>query len=494
MNILALLLAAVVTLSPDGNKDRTKEFLAAAKSGNEVILEAGEYHFHRKSAANLSFYVSNHDQPKSRKVFLPIEGKENLTIKGKGAKFIFHGRGMGILLRDTKNVTLSGISVDWNVPTIGEAVITDINAKGEVAAEWVVQCCWPKPNAMMLWDKDTHSIVPGTGDNCDLTKAKVGDRISYRTWERPNPAVCLYRATDTIFKDFVIHSAYGMGILAQRSTNVSIIGGGVYPREGSFTSTMADATHFSNCRGLIVSNGATYAGMMDDAINVHSTCLKIVEKTGPKQILCEYMHHQAIGFEVFEKGERIRVIRAPILTHGAEMTVEKVEMLDPRHVLIDYSLTDFGEDPAFDIGDAVENATFQPAVNFVENTVKNNRARGALFTTPKPVLVEGNLFENVSGTAILFAGDASGWYESGACEDVVIRGNSFINCLTSRYQFCEAVITAYPMVRELERQPTAYHKNIRIEDNVFRCPGKPLYYFLSTDDITYLNNIESPAY
>lgn len=490
MNVFALILAAVITLTPDGDKDRTKDLLAAAKSGNEVVLKPGEYHFHRKSAADRKIYVSNHDQPMPRKVFLPIEGVENLTIKGENVKFVFHGRGMGILLHNTKNVTLSGISIDWNVPTIGEAVITNIKKNGEVEAEWVVKCCWPKPNAMMLWDKDTKSIVPETGDNCDLTKAKVGDRISYRTWERPNPAVCVYNAEDTYFKDFVIHSAYGMGILAQRSTNVTIIRGGIYPREGSFTSTMADATHFSNCRGLIVSNGATYAGMMDDAINVHSTCLKIIERLGPRSMLCEYAHHQAIGFEVFKPGERMRVIRAPILTHGAEMTVEKVTMIDPRHVRIDYSLTDFGEIPAYDVGDAVENATFQPSVMFVENTVKNNRARGALFTTPKPVRVLYNRFENVSGTAILFAGDASGWFESGACEDVVIKGNTFINCLTSRYQFCEAVITAYPMVREFERQPVPYHKNIRIEENRFDCPGRPLYFFLSTENVSYLNNFE----
>lgn len=494
MNIFAILFAAVLTFSPKGEADRTAELMAAIESGNEIHLEAGEYHFYRKSAADKSIYVSNHDQPMPRKVFLPIEGKENLKIEGDNVKFIFHGRGLGILLLDTKNVTLSGISLDWNVAMIGEAIITDIKKNGEVKAEWVVQCCWPKPKVMMLWDKDTHSIVPETGDYCDLTKAKVGDRITYRSWERPNPAVCLYRATDTVFQDFVIHSAYGMGLLAQRSENITILSGGVFPREGSFTSTLADATHFSNCRGLIVSKGATYAGMMDDAINVHSTCLKIIEKRGPSTILCEYMHPQAIGFEVFEPGERIRVIRAPILTNGAEMTVKKVTKLDPRHVLIDYSLTDFGEDPAFDIGDAVENATYQPAVTFIGNTVKNNRARGALFTTPKSVLVEGNLFENVSGTAILLAGDAGGWYESGACEDVTIRGNTFVNCLTSRYQFCEAVITAYPMVADLANQSVPYHKHIKIEDNIFRCPQKPLYFFLSTDDITYSNNIESPAY
>lgn len=72
-------------------------------------------------------------------------------------------------------------------------------------------------------------------------------------------------------------------------------------------------------------------------------------------------------------------------------------------------------------GDAVENADFYPSVVFRNNIVRNNRARGSLFTTPERVLVEGNLFDHSSGSAILLAGDAQGWYESGACHEVVIR-------------------------------------------------------------------------
>ena len=50
-------------------------------------------------------------------------------------------------------------------------------------------------------------------------------------------------------------------------------------------------------------------------------------------------------------------------------------------------------------GDAVENADFYPSVVFRNNIVRNNRARGSLFTTPERVLVEGNLFDHSSGSA-----------------------------------------------------------------------------------------------
>ena len=106
----------------------------------------------------------------------------------------------------------------------------------------------------------------------------------------------------------------------------------------------------------------------------------------------------------------------------------------------------------------MENADYQPSVVFRGNIVARNRARGTLFTTPKPVLVKSNLFERVSGSAILFAGDSQGWYESGACENVVVRGNTFRDCLTSAYDYCEGLFSFYPMIRDVAKQKTRYHR------------------------------------
>lgn len=139
-------------------------------------------------------------------------------------------------------------------------------------------------------------------------------------------------------------------------------------------------------------------------------------------------------------------------------------------------------------GDAVENADFYPSVVFRNNIVRNNRARGSLFTTPERVLVEGNLFDHSSGSAILLAGDAQGWYESGACHEVVIRKNTFINNLTSRYQFTNAIISIYPEVKQLDKQRDYYHRNVLIENNVFKTFDVPLLFAISTDNLKFINN------
>jgi hypothetical protein len=278
-----------------------------------------------------------------------------------------------------------------------------------------------------------------------------------------------------------------MGIIAQRSENIRIIGGGTHPAPGSgrYFSTSADGTHFSNCKGEIIGENGIYAGMMDDAINVHCTCLRVQEKIDASTLRCKYMHGQSVGFEIALPGENLRFITAKTLTDGEIRRISGIRKLNTEEVVFTFDA------PVPDdlvVGDALENSDWQPSVIFRGNTVKNNRARGALFTTNKSVLVEDNEFLDVSGSAILLAGDANGWYESGACHDVVIRKNLFRNNLTSRFQFTEALIVACPEVPDLKSQTKRYHRNVRIEDNVFETFDVPLFYGISVDGISFTGN------
>ena len=264
-------------------------------------------------------------------------------------------------------------------------------------------------------------------------------------------------------------------------------GGGVMVRKGTgrVHTAGADATHFSNTRGGIVVEKALFEGMMDDAINVHSTCLGVMEVVDSHTLKCKYMHRQAVGFEVFLPGEKIRFINGPTLEPGGTATVKTAVKKNSAEMVITV------EEPlpsSVRAGDAVENADFYPSVVFRNNIVRNNRARGSLFTTPERVLVEGNLFDHSSGSAILLAGDAQGWYESGACHEVVIRKNTFINNLTSRYQFRNAIISIYPEVKQLDRQRDYYHRNVLIENNVFKTFDVPLLFAISTDNLKFINN------
>lgn len=67
-----------------------------------------------------------------------------------------------------------------------------------------------------------------------------------------------------------------MALVAQNkfAMSVSMDLGSMSRGSDRYFTTQADATHFSGCRGVIVSCDGLYEHMADDAINVHGTYLR----------------------------------------------------------------------------------------------------------------------------------------------------------------------------------------------------------------------------
>ena len=110
------------------------------------------------------------------------------------------------------------------------------------------------------------------------------------------------------------------------------------------------------------------------------------------------------------------------------------------------------------------------------------------FSTPRQVICEDNFFDHTHGTAILLCGDCNGWYETGACKNVIIRNNRFLNALTANYQFTNAVISIYPEIPNLKGQKKFFHSGIVIENNKFETFDRPILYAKSTDGLIFKNN------
>ncbi|MBQ2456698.1 MAG: right-handed parallel beta-helix repeat-containing protein, partial [Bacteroidaceae bacterium] len=251
-------------------------------------------------------------------------------------------------------------------------------------------------------------------------------------------------------------------------------------------------------KGKIVSVNGLYEGMMDDAINVHGTYLKVMKRVDDYTLEGRYMHGQAWGFDWGFAGDKVQFIRSKTMEIlDGENKVASIEPADKptMHGARLFRIRFEKPVPAEVSGQGsygIENLTWTPEVYFAHNTIRNNRARGALFSTPQKVLVEKNLFDHTSGCAILLCGDCNGWFETGACRNVTIRNNRFINSLTSQFQFTNAVISIYPEIPELDKQQKLFHggkKNaIRIIDNEFVTFDAPLLYAKSVDGLLYKGN------
>jgi len=281
------------------------------------------------------------------------------------------------------------------------------------------------------------------------------------------------------------HNA-GLGILSQYSENLTFrkVNCVPNPEKDRILSGHDDGFHYSNCKGNIVVDSCRFLALMDDPINVHGTSVRIIGKNTDKTLLCKFMHGQSIGFIWARSGEKIGFLENDAMNTIGFGTVDSFRALSPE--LFEISFTEPVPEGIIE-GDALENLSWTPDVLIKNSFFGSNRARGILISTPGKVIIEKNVFES-SGSAILIPGDANGWYESGAVTDVLIRDNIFNDpCLTSMYQFCEAIISIFPEIPAPDVNKP-YHRNIRIENNTFYPFDFPLLYAKSVDGLTFNGN------
>jgi len=71
--------------------------------------------------------------------------------------------------------------------------------------------------------------------------------------------------------------------------------------------------------------------------------------------------------------------------------------------------------------------------------------------------------------------------------------NDFVNCLTSLYQFTEAVISISPEIPDVAGQERPYHANVVIEDNLFVHFDAPLLFARSVEGLHFTGNRLLPS-
>ncbi len=509
-----------------------------SKKPAKLVFLKGKYYFDAVDSPHKELYISNHDQVGQRSIGMLIDGMKDLTIEGMNSKFICRGRMLPIAVLNSQNIKINHLSVDFENPQIAQIEVLESSNKGLVF----------RPSKEVKWriNKDGYfetfgqdwKLLPSTGIAfekgskrmayriADLTYSTQGTKvlengvllapqwrdsrlkanmiIAMRTYERPSPAFFLANNEDTYINNVNVHYAEGMGLLAQACQNITLNSFNVCLDKTAqrYFTTQADATHFSGCSGQIDVHNSLFEGMMDDAINVHGVYLKLIKRLNANQLVGRYMHPQAWGFEWGVKGEKVQFIESSTFDKlGSLYTIKDIKPYRQNKLAgaKEFVIT-FKErlpkliDSHKAIG--IENLSRTPAVNFTHNLIQHNRARGTLFNTPKKVLVESNVFNHVSGSAILVSTDCNMWFESGQTKELIIRNNQFIDVLTSLYQFTEAVISIYPIIPNLNEQRRPFYgngKGIVIEDNIFQTFDTPLLFAISTNGILWRKNTILPT-
>lgn len=490
-----------------------------------LVFPKGRYDFWPHHCIEQTYFESNTIDINPKRLAILIKQMEGLTIEGNGSTFVFHDRMQPLTIDSCRNITIRNFSVDWDIPLTAQSEITAVtnqyidikinacespyiieNNKLVFVGEGWKSEWW----GVMEFQKETRNIVPQTGDvclgenwrnyhaeelskgmvrlHCNFThKPTVGNLLVLRHSQRDHAGVFITDSRNIQIENVDIYHTAGLGILSQYSENMTFVNVNCIPNElkGRILAGHDDGFHYANCKGNVIVKECTFHGLMDDPINVHGTSVRIIERLNDFTLRCKFMHSGSIGLRWANSGDTVGFIDSNNMQTIAKGVVSTFKKIDDQSFDISFKKNIPNKIVA---GYALENLSWTCNVSITDSYFKSCRARGILVSTSGKVVVENNTFET-SGSAILIAGDANYWYESGAVKDVLIRNNIFkAPCLTSMYQFCEGVISIYPEIPYIARKMPPFHRNIIITGNEFHLFDYPIVYALSVENIVFSYN------
>lgn len=498
-----------------------------------LVFPRGRYDLFADSAVKKEYFISNTSSEeecpsKLKTIGLLLEDMKGLTIEGEGSLLLFHGKMITFVIDRCENITLRGLAMDFERPTMSEFTITR-SAPTEVDVQvhpdswyrldsgrlsWYGEGWVAKDHHCIRVDTLTHAMYYANDEyeklmgaeitqtapfrlrfrgNFDTARYHTGNVFTVRDPIRDQVGALIINSRNVSLKEVAMYYMHGLGIVSQYSENISMDHVTVAPREGSgrWIASFADGMHFSGCRGQVRIEDCRFSGLHDDAVNVHGTHLKIVKRLSDRQWVVRFMHAQTYGFNAFFEKDSLAFVHPSTLSIYAYGIVRQTRRLSDREILLTFEKVvpagaGASVPPGVQVGDVVENITWTPRLTFRHNVVTGTNTRGLLVTTRRKVVIEGNEFDRVGMQAILIADDALSWYESGPVRDVLIRNNVFRECghnaLPANY-----VIAIAPENHELI--PAPVHRNIRIENNRFYCYSAPLLSARSVQGLAFTGNM-----
>lgn len=468
----------------------------------KIIFEKGTYTFLPDFAVNKYCCITNHGNG-IKNIIFPMYDYKSVEIEGNGSEFIFHGQEAPFQFINCGKVTISNISIDWDIPYLFEGRVMAVNqSEGwfEVQPETKGHS-WALRNGRIEFpDVDGFSY---TNLGSTLTFDTIDKKVSYGAWDitsnpryvekraggalriyepikkmpevgtilnskgdrehdRYAPAFEIKQSKNILLDGVIVHHALGMAFLFDRATDIKMDKCGVYLKEGSnrVVSSTADATHFCNCKGDILIENSRFENMLDDGTNVHGTYAEVNKIVDNYTLRLELKHFEQLGLTFAAIGDEIWFIESPDSRRATVNKVVEVKVINERFSELKFK---YKLDAKLKPGDVLENKTWNPTFTMKGCTIQHHRARNLMLKTPLKTIIENNTFSSMM-SSIMFRGESFFWFESGAVEDVLIRNNKFTQCAFGGSE--HAVLNISPRLGKSFNQTQTFDRNIRFENNV----------------------------
>lgn len=523
----------VIEYDPDV-KDYTskvKEIIAAKGSGNFTLkFGKGTFDFYPEFAEEEFLTLSNNCSGERRVAFL-LKDMKNVKIQGDSTEFMFHGSIVPFAVKNSEDIEISGISVDYDYPWTFEGEVLSADA---VKRSFVVRVFsdnkyriegdrllfggydWEYPmGESIVFDPKTrrpyydtaaydHGYWSGELGARELEPGVVEfTRLSARDvppvgsiWDdkgpmelnRSYPGIALLSSKNILVKDVHVYRSGAMALIAEYSENITVSGFSTAQHPGSsrMVTASADATHFVDCKGLVLLENSQFESMLDDATNIHGVYMKVDSLIASNKFIATFGHFQQEGNHFADTGDILRIVDKTSLQPVTEVKLTDIDKNDRcKYVMtVDSDLTDILSEPQ---RYSVENITRGASAIIRNCTVEYNRARSLLISTPGDVLIENCTFKSMMA-GIRICGDANYWFESGNTRNVIIRGNTFTD-LGIGGREPQAILQIDPIIPKSSRtNDFFYHDKIVFENNVVSTFDSQIVYALSVASLIIKNN------
>ena len=491
---------------------------ACRKSGASVLeLPADTLRILPDKAYEKYQFISNNDESLKRIAF-DLDGMKNLTVKGEGTTLLFTGFISPFSLQGCRNITITGLTVDYTHTFHSEAVIEgvgdnsldvrfskDYRPRLENGCLYIYDANWikyrfasllefdaarrePALYARDYWLSDSTIEAEDLGDNRyrihkDKLTGTVGNILVFGAEARYNPAFFLSDCSGITLKGVTLHHCGGMGVIAQRSRDIALEGMVIEPAPGRMISITADATHFVNCSGYIRMTGCRFCNMKDDHTNIHGLYMAVDEVLSPRKLAVSWHNSGQYGIDFLRKGLRVELVDNRTMVTIGHATVKKATRLNKKATLVEFK-EDLPAAIAPKMVIAADDA--YPDVLISGCDFRSNRARGLLLGSRGKMVIENNYF-HIPGAAILFEGDGNYWFEQSGVRDVTIRGNVFEDGNFGYANWGAACISVGSGIPD-RSGAEAYHRGIRIEGNTFRVFDPRILNLYSVDGLIFKDN------
>ena len=486
---------------------------AALNSDRTLYFPAGEYHFYPEGCKQKFCYFSNNDSGVKTVAFL-LENLDNFTIAGEDAKLIFHGRISPLCAFNCRDLTISGLTVDFEDSFVSDADL--VRRENKVAwFRFYGQHAVKNGRITFTGDfydnlngtlpffcynaekKELHDVPPVTVANRNVLyqDGLIGledrfagfpaDTFVVKHERRLCPGMVFDGCENVLISRVTLHHAAGMGFLIQNSENCSVCDSKVIP-SWRRTAVSDDALHITDCRGKIRIDNCLLAGTLDDSINVHGVFRKLKCRIpGGKMYYLEAGHFQQQGIFNIRPGDEVQLFDRKTGEIYATLHLTGVSPLQPAFIRVFFDENELPADRFVQGDPALITGTL------AELEVTNTRCaplngRGVLASGLKKVRISGNHF-HTAGAGVFISGDYSFWYESGPVERAVIENNFFDNCDYRSGGATQEPLAVFPELASL-KEGYFYHGKISVLNNRFRAAGRPLVSIMSAAEAEVAGN------